>query len=95
MAHSTAYHKLWEMISQGKDISKTSIEALEELHIPYLQISCRDYENGTVSGRYVNSKNPEYNFEFENADISLLQRLPQSSILAEVQEDICTFYVNN
>lgn len=82
--------KLFEMIKTGEDISKITLEKLEELHIPYLYITDRDFENGLISGKYVDISNPKCSFKFENAYIDL----PQNELLAVVQDGICTFYIN-
>lgn len=88
MNGSGTISKLFEMIKAGEDISKTTLEKLEELHIPYLYITDLDFKNGLISGKYVDTNSPERSFEFENACIDL----PQNEVLAVVQDDICTFF---
>ena len=85
-----AYQKLLKMIEAGEDISKITLEKLEELHIPYLHITDRDFEHGLISGEYIDISDPKCSFEFKNAYIDL----PHNDVLAVVQDDICTFFID-
>jgi hypothetical protein len=44
-------------------------EALEEVGIPYINLISKNLNDDTFSGEYVDPKNPERNFTFDNARI--------------------------
>lgn len=44
-------------------------KALDDVGIPYINLISKDLSDDTFSGEYIDPKNPERNFTFENARI--------------------------